>query len=235
MNIKNVLFDIDGTLINNNLYPQNFNEIKNEILRLQSKNISFGVCTYRPYDDEVKKIMKDYKINGDVISEGGACFYQKGKSITNPTKTIISEVENINLIISKKFKRYIEKGIIKINEKRVMTATIYVFKAENIAFIFQKLKKIFSSNEYEVKISLENKNKLLVTPKKNGKIYAIKKYLDQDEVILISDYENEFVSHDKNIKVYSVGNNGKFNAYADEVFEGSGIGIEKILLKLGEE
>lgn len=235
MNIKNVLFDIDGTLINNNLYPQNFNEIKNGILKLQSQNISFGVCTYRPYDDEVKKIMKDYEINGDVISEGGACFYQKGKSMINPTKTITSKVENVNLIISEKFKRHIENGIMKINEKRVMTATIYISKTENTVFIFRKLKKILNSNEYDVKISFENKNKILVTPKKNGKIYAIKKYFNQDEVILISDYENEFISHDKNIKVYSVGNNKNFNAYADEVFENFGIGIEKILLKLGEK
>lgn len=217
------------------MYPQNFNKIKNEILKLQSQGISFGICTHRPYDDKVKKIMQDYEINGDVISEGGACFYPKGKNVAIPSKTIISKVKNINLIISKKLKRYIESGIVKINKKRIMTATIYVSEAENTVLIFQELKRIFSSNKYDVKISPENKNKILVTPQKNGKIYAIKKYLNQYEVILISDYENESILHGKNIKVYSVGNNREFNAYADDVFETSGIGIEKILLKLGDE
>lgn len=234
-----VLFDIDGTLIENKNYPENVENIKEMITSLKNGNVDLGICTYRPFDSKVKQIMKDYNIDGPVIAEGGACFWEKEENkytlkrispdrVVDLKKNIFDALKTQNLCVDK-------DAIVNLN--RIVTSTIRILEEheDKISKIVEILKKNEELNEQEIKVSQGNKFKITIEPKHNNKISAIKKFLKNENVILISDYEEVVEEHDSNIKVYSVGENKKFNAYSDEVFEKFGRGVEKILLKIKEE
>ena len=236
---KYILFDIDGTLIENKKYPENMDEIKEQIKILQSQENVLGICTYRPFDSKVKQIMRDYNIEGPVISEGGACFWKKEESkyvlkkivpdrIVDLKKNIYDALESQDL--------HAEKDAF-VNVNRIVTSTIRISesKEEKINKFVEALKNIEELSEQEIKQCKDNKFKILIEPKHNNKISAIKNFFKNENVVLISDNEDVVEEHDSNIKVYSVGENETFNAYADAVFGRFGEGVEKILIKIKEE
>ena len=67
---KIILFDIDETLISNNEYPENFVKIKELINDIQNTGTQVGVCTYRAFNKNLKKIIKDYQFKGPILTEG---------------------------------------------------------------------------------------------------------------------------------------------------------------------
>lgn len=247
---KVVLFDIDGTLIEKEEYPKNFNQIKEEIHFLKREKIELGICTYRPMDNNVKKIIKDYELNGPIITEGGACLFQKGifqyhrrafntEQNGNLNKWIKSVILDYwkckkvkeNVMISTNMK---QKEKIILNGNRIKSATIRFPNAleEQVDSMVQWLKE--SQKLKEMKITRSNNDRLKVTvfPKDINKIDAIETYLKNTNVIFITDFEEVIPPHNANIKVYSVGKNNEFNSKCNEVFSTFGKGVEEILKRI---
>lgn len=236
---KYVLFDIDGTLIDNKKYPENIENIKELIMSLKKDNVDLGICTYRPLDSKVKQIMKDYNIDGPVIAEGGACFWKKEESKYILKKIAPDRVVDLKKNIYDALKAQnlrVEKDAF-VNASRIVTATIRVSEKneDKISSIVETLKNIEELDEQEIKVNHDNKFKITIEPKHNNKISAIKNFLKNENVVFISDYEENLDAHASNIKVYSVGDNKEFNSCSDEVFGRFGEGVENILLKIKEE
>lgn len=214
-----VLFDIDGTLIEDKKYPKNIEKIKVAISFLKDNGVTFGICTARPFDYEVRKIIEDYNIDGSVISEGGACFYEKEMGKYKLRKTIPNKIVDLKCHISNILKMQnleMNKDIL-LNQNRIMTSTIKLSKdhEDKIDKLIEVLKNEETLKEQEIKVSNENKFKIIIEPKYNNKIKAIKNWFENKNVIFISDYEENVEMHDSSIKIYSVGENKEFNASSD--------------------
>lgn len=245
---KVILFDIDETLISNGEYPKNFKEIKEKINNLKRQKIEVGICTYRPFDKNVKKIIRDYGLNGPIIAEGGACVYKKtligynmevynfgiNKNLNKKIKLILQKYRKSNQVDMHKESN---REAIMINKNRKMSSTIYFpeSKENQIDSIIELLKN--SSEFQNTKILRSNNNKLKVTvfPKYINKIATIEKCLKNTDVTFVTDYEEIIPMHSKLIKIFSVGTNVKFNKYCDNTFSVFGNGVEEILRKMEEE
>lgn len=231
-----VLFDIDDTLIKNKEYPKNYAKIVKLITLLKKNNISFGLCTYRPYNESVKKIFSDYKLNGPIITEGGASNNLDEHPISPIIENIIKKyLKENNLNINVKIdNNYEDIASIIINKDRKKTSTIRFPKIlkTKIDLIIKYLKNYDIMNNMNINISRESDLKINIAPKDIDKISVIEK-LD-DKIIFITDYEDVLPPHSSKILVYSVGDNIEFNKKCDKTFSIFGSGIEEILKMLGE-
>lgn len=252
---KFILFDIDGTLIDNGAYPENFDNIKKQISILK-KDYIIGICTYRPFDLNVRKIMKNYGLNGPVISEGGACIFDKNflkYSMVFKDETIYF---NLNALIKNIILDYINNSNINasvvisnnvkpndlavvINGYRKMSSTIRfpeVFK-EHIDEIISYMENNEKLKNMNITKSPDNELKLNVLSKNINKMSAIEKYFKNSYVTFVTDFEEIFPTtrNSSFIKVFSVGTNANFNNKCDCVFSSFGKGVEEILIKLRSE
>ena len=232
-----ILFDVDDTLLQNQQYPDNYSKIVELIDILKEKNIVFGICTYRPYDKVIEKIVTDYKINGPIITEGGAIFNNK-MTLNIIVKEILEEIiEKSNL----KYKiiidnNYNDNNLIIINKDRKNTSTVrFPLKTQkNIKQIINKMKEYNVMKKMNIFISENNDIKINIMPKGTNKINSVEKMIKDNTIILITDYEKNIPKKSKVI-VYSVGNNNEFNKQCNNAFSLFGKGIEEILIKIGEE
>lgn len=251
---KFILFDIDGTLIDNGDYPENFNNIKKQISILK-KDYIIGICTYRPFDLNVKKIIKDYSLNGPVICEGGACIFDKSFFKYNMVFKNETVCFNLNSLIKNIILDYIKNKKIKasvvisnnikqneftvvINGYRKMSSTIRfpeVFRGhiDEIISCMLNHEKLKNMN---ITKSQNNELKLNVLSKNINKILTIEKYCKNSDVTFVTDFE-EIIPTTRNstIKVFSVGTDTNFNNKCDCVFSTFGKGVEEILIKLRSE
>lgn len=62
--------------INDN-YPNNFFKIKDLIVELKQHGYIFGLCTNRPMDKSVKKIICNYELDGPLIMEGALVYIER--------------------------------------------------------------------------------------------------------------------------------------------------------------
>lgn len=225
---KVIIFDIDETLVEKEIYPINIDEIINTINILKSNNYSFGICTNRPLEPFVKKIVNTYKINDFIICEGGACIYKKILGIYILRKTLVKN--NINKIIKKYFKN---KNIyVKLNNRRIRSSTIKFLNNIDKHDIMKCLSNLdylkkFIIEKYDFKITIESKN--------IDKIKAINKLYKYETVIFVTDYEKRLSIPKNNVKIYSVGIDEKFNNKCHAVYNKSTLGVLEILKKEGEK
>lgn len=234
-----ILFDIDDTLVKNEKYPDNFNNIK-KLIDVLKKKVSFGVCTYRPYDKNVRKICANYGINGPIITEGGAYYLDLNIIPLNVLlKDIISSFlkENnidVKVSVSSNYKNI--KTII-INKDRKKTATIRFPKKmyNKIDLIINYIKNKYIMNDMNITKSYNDELKVNIFPKNINKISAIEKFFPNERIIFITDYEYILPKHNSLISVYSVGSDLQFNKNCDKTFSLFGEGIEEILMMLRSE
>ncbi len=248
-----ILFDIDGTLINNGEYPKNFDDLKKQIRIMKNNNYIIGICTFRPLTPIVKKIIKDYNLNGLIITEGGACIFRKkgfmyrmiysgNNSKINLNKLIKKLLlsfnrinkDNISVKISNKFK---SNDSIMINKYRKRTSTIRIPEKMNskVDSIITFLKNNHNLSDMVITKSYDNKLKINISPNNMNKISVIEGFFQNKDVIFITDYEELLPVHRSSIKVYSVGINNDFNDCCDATFSTFGKGVEEILIKLRSE
>lgn len=248
-----VLFDIDDTLIKDNQYPKNFDRIHDLIQNLEDSGYIFGLCTFRPFDDNVRKIYSDYGLNGPIITEGGACITNENDGVYSTTlydntksvdlnKHIQSYLldyakdndMDIDVLITKDFNL---NNSIMINRDRVASPTIRVSE-DLIDIVDSVLDYLCCIPELSyLNISKDNFNPLKLRTNLSGinKIYTIERFAVDGSVIFVSDCESDLPPHSDNIIVYSVGEDKYFNEYSDEVFPPYSQGVEDILLKIKGE
>ena len=244
-----VLFDIDGTLLINENYPYNFFKIKDLIVELKQRGYIFGLCTNRPMDKSVKKIICSYELDGPLIMEGGACLYRKKNNRFILSETYINDIFHINKVLKTMLLKLGEKRAnicltkkklnsdtkIIINDNRKFSATIrYPTKLlYKFDWIFKNLKSRLKKYDFEIEKHL---NKLCIYNSKLSKFEAIERYLESMDVVFITDYEREYKRNSNTeYKVYSVGECEDFNILCDRIYEPNGVGIEKLLKELRSE
>lgn len=241
-----ILFDIDETLLSDRRYPDNFNNIIKEIGLLKKQKCILGICTSRPFDSNVKKVAKDYCLNGPIITENGACIYDKKRSRYKINKNSAANI-NLNKLIKEIIANYFKKNkiipIIKItgvfHDNKAILLNKFRKKSTTIRFP-EKLKEhtdlvveYLKSNLDMTKMKIEKwHNKLIVSFKNDNKINGIEKNFNNQKVFFITDYERNLPAHKDSIKLYSVGEDERFNNLCDEVYPTFGKGTEKILKKL---
>lgn len=244
---KLVLFDIDNTLIDESIYPSNFELLKNKIKSLQRKNYFFGICSCRPFDINVKKIYNKYGLCGPIISEGGNCLSRKhfGIFVTKPfTKLNI----NVNKFVRRKILEYensnnltipvkimdidTKTNVIQLNKFRKLSATIRFPSSmkEHIGKIVEILKDCPELTNMTINQCSYNKRKVNVYPSNVDKFTAIEKFFPNENVILVTDGEPTLPPENrKSCLVFSVGTDETFNSKCDMVFPTFGKGVEEIL------
>jgi hydroxymethylpyrimidine pyrophosphatase-like HAD family hydrolase len=247
-----ILFDIDGTLINQEKYPENYDSIKKIISQMGKNDFTIGICTCRPLDHSVKKIFKDYGLNGPIVTECGACIYQKNVFGYKLLFTYKKQDFNINKFLKKYIFEYELKNNLKItvkisdvnskdnetiviNKNRKMSSTIRFPKSlyTDIESIVDILKDVPELNCMNIARDQNNRLKVNVYPKYVNKIFTTENYFKNKNVVLVTDFEDvSNHSHNTLLKVYSVSSNKKFNSYCDEFFPAFGKGVEEILKKL---
>lgn len=251
---KFILFDIDGTLIDNGTYPENFDNIKRQIDMLK-KDYIIGICTYRPFDLNVKRIIKDYGLNGPIICEGGACIFDK--SFLKYNMVFKNEAtQNLNILIRNIILDYIKTKNIKASvvisnniKQNEFTVVINGYRKMSSTIRFPQIFKEHINELVSYMLSykeLENMNitkipnselKLNILSKDVNKISTIEEYFINSEVTFVTDFEEIFPTNRNSsyIKVFSVGTNTDFNNKCDYVFSSFGKGVEEILIKLRSE
>lgn len=251
--MKNIiLLDIDGTLIDNGLYPKNFNTIKKQISMLR-KHYTIGICTYRSFDLNVKKVIKDYGLNKLAIVEGGACIFKRNlfkyrmvfhdgsikSNLNNLIKNILLVyMKNENISASIKISNDFilnNTPMVVLNSSRKMSSTIRFSKAfeGRMSSIIDFLKKNKKLSNMSITKSYDNELKLNILPKNINKMYTMENYFQNLNVIFITDFEEVLpFSSTSLIKVFSVGTNENFNSRCDGVFSPFGKGVEEILANL---
>lgn len=221
-NKKTIIFDIDETLVNNEIFPDNLNIIRKKIIFLKKHNYSFGICTNRPLEEFVYKIIDSYLIDDYVICEGGAVIYYRDNCITKVE-------EDINKIIRRKLDIFDIKYNLNMTRKRSCTIRIEdVFK---IDYIIDYLKKLTFATDFYIE---KQNNKILIHSKKIDKIKVLNEIYESRSVIFVTDYEEKLSKCNDNIKIYSVGINNKFNKTCYLVFSKSTKGVLEILEKEGK-
>ncbi len=250
---QTILFDIDGTLVINKQYPENFEKIKLLISKLKKEGFKFGICTGRAFDESVKKIYRDFGFNGEIITECGARVSKK--KVFGFKDVLINEnqVVNLNKILNREIVNYLKsKGFkvkvfvssdkskqaksVVINKKRQQTSTVYFPKTieYEVQPIIEILKKdsVLKNMNF---VQASDKLKVYIYPKNINKFIAIENVFRRKEVILVTDFEESLQSKKEFIKIYSIGTNLEFNKFCDKVYPAFGKGIEKILKNIKEK
>ena len=227
---KTIIFDIDETLVDNEVFPDNLDIILKEINKLKKQNYSFGICTNRPLEKFVKKIVDVYMIDDYIICEGGAIFYKKERGkyieINNYVK------KNINDFVKKKVEIFDKKNYYIFNEDRKTTSTIRVLDNSKIDYLVNYLKSFIELKDFDIE---KSNSKILINSKNIDKIKTINDIYKDCSVIFVSDYERMLSVPNNNIKIYSVGKDTKFNKRCHAVFNKSTDGVLKILMKEGNK
>ena len=239
-----ILFDVDGTLVSYGKYPENFVVIKSLISDLKKRGYKFGISTNRTLDNTVKKIYKDYGLNGDIFYESGAKvnkerLIQEKYKLNKKLKKIITLFLKENHIKTKvRIANNVTKSsnCIIINKKRKVTATVY-FPSEFDLHLKTLIDYIKKDNYFDnMELNWETtQQKILISPRNINKINSAVKYYEGKNIILVTDFERFTEITKKSIKIYSIGSNFYFNQICDQVFPVFGEGIEKILKKLRSE
>ena len=225
-NKKIIIFDIDETLVENEIYPKNIDEIINAINILKKNNYCFGICTNRPLENFVKKIVNKYQINDFIICEGGACIYKKILGLYILKKTFIKK--NINKKLKKELK--IQLKYVKLNNKRIRSSTIKILDKRRKNTIIKKLNKIYYLKDYIVQ---EKNSKITIESKCIDKIKTINNIYKYEPVIFVTDYEKKLSIPNINVKIFSVGEDKIFNNTCHLVYSKSTLGVLEILKKEG--
>ena len=226
MGIKNtIIFDIDETLVENEVFPEYLNLVKEEILFLKKNNYTFGICTNRPIEEFVYKVIDYYLIDDYIICEGGAIIYNKDNY-----SCIIKVKKNINKIIRRKLDIFDIKYTL--NNKRKRSCTIKILNENKIDYLVKYLNSLNLLKDFYIERS---DNKILIHSKKIDKLKIINELYQDRNVIFVTDYEKYISKNNSNVKIYSVGNNINFNKKCDLVFSKSTKGVLEILKKEGEK
>lgn len=240
-----IFFDIDETLYFKYGYPNNLTQIQDAIAKMKNTGFKFGLCTQRPFDDFVKNLADIYGINSYIISEGGACIYEKnyayGKVFgwNNLVKSLNSQVKELITAYLRKEKiitpvvidcKFDCEDIVYLNKFREETSTIRLPRA--LQFLVNDLIYYLKTNpqltNYNISQDPYSSLKINIVPLGLSKVVTIQKFIEGNS-ILITDYESEKTPHDTRLEVYSVGNNSDFNNYCNKVYSPGGEGIIKIL------
>lgn len=234
--MKTVLFDIDETIYSNHSFPSNIDTIRSLIEKLSDK-YTFGICTNRPYDENVINIVNEYGFNGPLLIEGGAGIYKKINGEYKLIDTFDMYAYDLNTLVQVKLEEYINKDLFTINDNRKFSTTIILNESmiSRINDVVKYLKSISLFNSNRIIKDKIFPNRIHLDHKDLNKIKAIKRYFKNDEVYFITDYEALPLPTYKSIKVYSVGNDQGFNKYSNKVFSNYSIGVEEILSNLIEE
>lgn len=247
-----VLFDIDGTLVENNLYPNNFDSIKQLIIDLKSQGVLLGLCSCRSFDSSVRKVYKDYALNGPIITECGGCKYQKQLFKYKLQTTYLTPNFNLNKLLKKSILTYTKKNnlniavkvsslsldnraVITINKKRKASSTIRLPESlhSHIKDMVDMLKAVPQLADMTITVDKFHPLKILVYAKDVLKISAIENYFKNTSVVLVTNYEEvKSSSYSPLLKIYGVGLDKEFNVYCDKTFSPFGKGVEEILNKL---
>lgn len=225
MGIKTIIFDIDETLVNNEVFPPNNDLIIKHILNLKMHNYSFGICTSRPLDDFVKKIVKTYLIDNYIICEGGAIVYKKNNNTYIKVKKYVKN--DINKFIIKKISEIVPINMYIYNKNRIVTSTIRMNNNNNNIDLLSYLYNFYELKDFNV--DNNNNNKIFIYHKKIDKIYTINDIYKVGKVIFVTDYEKKISNPNKNIQVYSVGTDSNFNKKCHKTFSKSSVGVLEIL------
>lgn len=248
-----ILFDIDETLLIDSEYPTNKDTIRGLIADLIAQDYICGICTFRPFDVSVREVYSEYGLNGPIVTEGGACItYREGdKFVTNlydkpkgfdlkdrVKNCLLEYVEKNNIdsevVVSNDL--FQEHAII-INAYRTAAPTIRIPKEleDKIPDIVDHLQDNPALDYLEIRVSHDNNLKIKMNPRYVNKIVAMERFFGNENIIFISDREKNLPMHNKNIRVYSVGEDKVFNEYCDKVFSPLGKGVEDILIMIKGE
>jgi len=234
--MNTVLFDIDETIYSNHSFPSNIDTIKKIIKELENE-YSFGICTNRPYDDSVRKIVNTYEFNGPLLIEGGAGIYKKINGRYKLIDTFEDYSCDINALVDLKLSEFIGKDNYHINKNRKYSSTVIfndnVIHKMDDAIEFLRNNCLFKNNRL-MKDKVFN-DRIHVDSKNLNKVESIKKYFKNENVIFVTDYEKLPLPKYNNIKIYSVGDNKDFNDYSHKVFSTYSKGVEEILNKIRKE
>ena len=224
-----IFFDIDETLYFKYGYPNNLTQIQDAIAKMKNTGFKFGLCTQRPFDDFVKNLADIYGINSYIISEGGACVYEKDnvyKKVFGWNKL----VKSLNLVVKELITAYLRK------KKKIifyfLNIAFPIRLPRTLQFLVDDLICYLKTNplltNYNINQDPYSSLKINIVPLGLSKVITIQKFIESDS-ILITDYESEKTPHDTRLEVYSVGDNSDFNNYCDKVYSPEGEGIIKIL------
>ena len=124
-----------------------------------------------------------------------------------------------------------------INAYRTAAPTIRIPKSLEleIPHILEHLEDNPALDYLEIKLSSDNNLKIRMNPRYVNKIVAMERFFGDEKIIFISDREKNLPMHNRNIVVYSVGEDKVFNEYCDEVFSPLGKGVEDILIMIKGE
>ena len=225
-----IVFDIDETLVSNEVLPNNLDEILIEINKLKNHHYSFGICTNRPLEPFVKKIADTYLIDDYIICENGAIIYKKNKNHCEKVCAYIQE--NINEKLINKLKTFLKNNDVTLNLFRQATSTIRTKNEITTKNVIDYLKTNIDLTNYIIE---PNNNKILIYNKYIDKIQTLNNLYKNMSVIFVTDYEKKTSSPNKNIKMYSVGKNKEFNKKCQLVFSKATEGILEILRKEGKK
>lgn len=247
---KFVFFDVDDTLIRDENYPKNLENIKKQINILKKQGFMLGVCTFRTFDSTVKKIIKEYNLNGPIIVEGGACIFKKVGLFYKKTITYKRAFFNLNKVVKKQILEYNKtdncnipikittklknKTAIVINSSRKSSATIRFPKSmkNKIDSIICFLEKNSKFNNMVISKSNKDFLKINIFPKNVNKITTIERVVNSKETYFVTDFEETFLKPKENLKIYSVGTDKQFNKLCNDTFSEFGEGVEQILIKI---
>ena len=241
-----ILFDIDDTLLFENGYPKNFEEIKKQIKLMKTEGFKFGVCTYRPLADSID-VARDYGLDYVAITEGGATVYTKTDDnefeCVNPSMSEIEFSEYVracveqylqarNIDVEVKNSTILEQpDCVVVNKNRIHSPTIRfpeVLRNE-VDSIMEYLKTIGGFETMAVTKSQRSGLKIYIQPEGNNKISTIDSLFADKSAILVTDSEPYTPEHSDAVKIYSVGGKSEFNKYCDKVFPSHGVGILELL------
>ena len=224
--MKKIIFlDIDDTIIFNGQFPDNYLEIKKKIKEAKKSGYKVGICTNRTYDTNVKNIRKVYNLNRIILTESGAVYHHKYfnddliKNINVKLyKYLRNNLKEYNVELSTRKKSDIK--LIRVSKGRKVSTSLLLFKMNNFEYnnIYEYIRNIDFLEKYTVEKDIENK-KIYIYNKDVNKIDGMNKFFKDDEIYFITDIEALPLPKYKNINVYSVGKDNKFNKYASKTFK----------------
>ena len=113
----------------------------------------------------------------------------------------------------------------ELNPNRINSASLHIKGNKKYTdIIINEIRK-----ENDLKVYKLNDYKIGITYKGVNKINAIKNYFQDNDVIFVTDYEEDISKHKNNIQLYSVGKNDIFNSKCDKTYDN----IESVLNDIG--
>lgn len=211
---KLVFFDIDGTLVQDNVVADLAFLVKN-IASLKNKGLIFGINTNRPWES-VRRVYGALKLNGPIILENGASYRKSpyaGAIVGNErardlNKKVISFFKHnlVELFPGAKLMIGDDKSVLRlggplilISKNRRFTASIYLAVGGDsdrgrLAFIAGRLRREFPAGKYFTVQYLPRQNKIIVGNDWRDRIDIMRlvrdRYYPYCKIFMISDNEN---------------------------------------------